>query len=116
MEDCIFCKIVSGEIKSDFIYEDDDIVAFLDISPKAPVHVLIIPKEHINAVYDLGSSQEKILGKIHLAAQKIAGQKGIRESGYRLICNNGKDAGQEVEHLHWHLLGGKNLGGLIEKS
>lgn len=111
MEDCIFCRIVEKKLPADIVYEDDRVIAFRDISPKAPVHVLIIPKKHINPKDDMG--REDVLPEMYVAAQKIAVQEGIGERGYRLIANVGPESGQEVDHLHFHLLGGKPLGGLV---
>lgn len=110
MDDCIFCKIVNGVIPSEKVYEDGRVFAFKDINPAAPVHVLIVPKEHIESVNDLNPENAAIMGEIHLAAAKIAEELGIADKGYRLINNCGLDAGQTVLHLHYHLLGGRNLG------
>lgn len=109
MENCIFCKIASGEIPSKKVYEDEKIVAFRDISPAAPVHILIIPKKHINSVNDLETSDEALIGYIFMAARKIAEDEGISESGYRIVNNCGSDGGQSVQHLHFHILGGRSL-------
>ncbi|MCX7842407.1 MAG: histidine triad nucleotide-binding protein [Clostridia bacterium] len=110
MENCIFCKIIKGEIPSTVVYEDDMVFAFNDINPIAPVHVLIIPKNHMSSVMEINLSNENYIAEIHKAANKIAEKLGIAESGFRLITNCGKDAGQTVFHLHYHLLGGKVLG------
>lgn len=109
MEDCIFCKIISGEIPSKFVYENEEIYAFEDISPLAPVHVLVIPKKHIISLADMNEDDTEIIAKIYLAINKIADKLGIKEKGYRVIVNCGKDGGQEVKHLHFHLLGGTSL-------
>lgn len=112
--DCIFCKIVSGEIKAQFIYEDENVVVFRDIHPQAPVHLLIVPKEHVDAYKSGYSSHEKeLLGSLFHAAEKAAEIEGVKSSGYRLIVNTGPDSGQEIEHLHMHLLAGKKLGRLV---
>lgn len=108
--DCLFCKIINKEIPSEIVYEDDDILAFNDIAPKAPVHVLIIPKKHIESHAELKEEDAKLMGKIHMVINKIAKEKGISENGYRVVINCGEDGGQEVKHLHFHLLGGKKLG------
>lgn len=108
--DCLFCKIINKEIPSQIVYEDDDILAFNDIAPKAPVHVLIIPKKHIDSLAKVEESDSELMGKIHMVINKIAREKGILESGYRVVINCGEDGGQEVQHLHFHLLGGKKLG------
>jgi len=107
--DCIFCKIVQKEIPTEFIYEDEKIVSFKDIQPVAPVHLLIIPKKHIPTVDHLEEGDKELIGELFLIAQKIARKIGVSESGYRLIINVGKDAGQTVDHLHLHLIGGKKL-------
>ncbi len=108
--DCIFCSIINGEIPSSKVYENDSVFAFDDINPKAPVHVLIIPKKHIPDINSLDINSSKVLGDIFLAAARVAEIKGIKESGYRVVVNNGPDAGQEVFHLHIHVLGGTHLG------
>lgn len=109
MEDCIFCKIIAGEIPGDKVYVDDQVTAFYDINPAAPVHVLIVPNIHIPMVNALTEEQEKLAGHMILIAREIARDEGIDESGYRLILNNGPDGGQEVFHLHLHLLGGHRM-------
>ena len=110
MVDCIFCKIIKREIPSTIVYEDDKVLAFKDINPVAPVHVLIIPKLHVKNVMELDEQNAKILEDIHLAAKKIASEMGLSEKGFRLITNCGEEAGQTVFHLHYHLIGGKKLG------
>ena len=112
-QETIFSKIIRREIPSDIIYQDDSVTAFRDISPQAPVHILIIPNKIIPTVNDIGEDDEKVLGHLFTVAAKLAKQEGIDESGYRLIMNCNKDGGQEVYHLHMHLLGGKQLGKLI---
>jgi histidine triad (HIT) family protein len=111
--DCIFCKIVEGSIPSKKVYEDDTVVAFHDITPQAPVHILVIPKKHIATMNDAEGEDFALIGDIHRAAQHIARELGIAESGYRLINNCGKDSGQVVFHIHYHLLGGEQLGALV---
>lgn len=113
MENCLFCKILNKEIPSTIVYEDDMVFAFKDIDPAAPIHVLIIPKAHIENVEALTEENVKYVSAIHLAAQKVAKEMGIADKGYRLINNCGKDAGQTVFHLHYHLLGGRVLGDKI---
>jgi histidine triad (HIT) family protein len=108
--DCIFCKIVEGSIPSKKVYEDDRVMAFHDVNPAAPVHVLIIPKKHIESLNHAEGEDFAVIGEIHKAAQSVAKELGISETGYRLVNNCGKDAGQVVFHVHFHLLGGKNLG------
>lgn len=111
-EDCIFCKIIAGEIPSSVVYEDKDILAFNDINPVAPVHVLIVPKKHIPTITDITGEDAELIGRIHLAAGEIARKLGIFENGFRLVNNCRSDGGQVVFHLHFHLLGGKKLGGM----
>ena len=110
MNDCLFCKIIKGEIPSDIVYEDDEILAFRDIEPMAPVHVLVIPKKHIESLSKLELEDEALVGKIYGVIKKIAKQEGISESGFRVVTNSGEDGRQTVKHLHFHLLGGKKLG------
>ena len=105
--DCIFCKIANKEINSEIVSEDDNFVVFKDINPKAPVHLLIIPKAHTGPVNTLDTKNKEIIGGIILKAKEMAEKVGVAESGYRLIFNVGKDAGMEVDHLHLHLLAGK---------
>lgn len=108
--DCLFCKIISGEIPSDKVYEDELVYAFNDISPTAPTHVLIIPKKHIATLNDITEDDEKIIGHIYSVARKIAKEKGISHDGYRIVSNCNKNAGQTVFHIHFHLLGGREFG------
>lgn len=110
MDDCIFCKIIKGEIPSEKVYEDDEILAFKDIHPATPIHVLIIPKKHITNLMEVTTQDSQLMGKIVEAMQKIAKQLGIDESGFRMISNCGPDSGQEVMHLHFHMLAGRVLG------
>lgn len=107
--DCIFCKIIAGDLPATKVYENDDVLAFHDIAPQAPVHVLIIPKKHIATMNDVTEEDGTYIAEIHRAAQIIAKELGIAESGYRLINNCGSDGGQVVYHLHYHLLGGEKL-------
>ncbi len=113
MEDCLFCKIIKGEIPSDKIYEDEEILAFRDINPAAPIHILVIPKKHIASLAHMEKEDEIIVGKIYGVINKIAEEQGFKENGYRVIVNCGKDAGQEVMHLHFHLLAGAKFGDKI---
>ncbi|MCO6539461.1 MAG: HIT domain-containing protein [Gilliamella sp.] len=113
VQETIFSKIIRKEIPADIVFQDDKVTAFRDISPQAPTHVLIIPNKLIPTVNDIKEEDETIIGHMMVVAAKIAKQEGIDESGYRLIMNCNKDAGQEIFHLHMHLLGGKNLGRLI---
>ena len=110
MEDCLFCKIVKGEIPSTKVYEDEEILAFKDINPVAPVHILVIPKKHISSLNEIETEDQMLIGKIFAVIKKIAEEQGIAENGYRVIANCGEDGGQEVKHLHFHILGGKKLG------
>ena len=107
--DCVFCKIISGEIPSKKVYEDESVYAFYDISPMAPVHVLIIPKQHIASVNEVTSENSAVIAHMYEVAAKLATELGIAESGYRIVTNCGKNAGQTVFHLHFHLLGGTQL-------
>ncbi len=107
--DCLFDKIIAGEIPSDKVYEDETVVAFKDINPKAPIHVLIVPKQHIESINDIGEEDLPLVGRVFLAAKKVAGEMGVAESGYRLVVNTGPDGGQEVPHLHMHLLAGRQM-------
>ena len=107
---CIFCKIINGEIPSEKVYEDEYVYAFNDISPTAPLHVLIIPKKHISTINDIEDKDAELIGKIFLAAKKIAKEKGVAEDGYRVVTNCNKNAGQTVFHIHYHLIGGRELG------
>jgi len=109
MQDCIFCKIIKGEIPSDKVYEDDKVLAFRDINPEAPVHIIIIPKKHIVSLNEATKEELEILSHILLVVKNIAIENKIAETGYRLVNNCGIDGGQTVAHLHFHLLGGRNL-------
>lgn len=113
MEDCLFCKIIKGEIPSDKVYEDEEILAFRDINPAAPIHILVIPKKHIASLAHMEKEDEIIVGKIYGVINKIAEEQGFKENGYRVIVNCGKDAGQEVMHLHFHILAGAKFGDKI---
>ncbi len=110
MEDCIFCKIIAKQIPANVIYEDEQIIAFRDIHPVAPVHILVIPKKHIASLIDLTKEDEAIVGKIYTVINEIAEKEKLNERGFRVIVNCGEDGGQEVKHLHFHLIGGKKLG------
>lgn len=106
---CIFCKIAEKELPSEIVYEDENFISFKDINPIAPSHFLIIPKKHISALDHIELRDKELIGEMFLAAKEIADEKGLSKSGYRLILNVGEDAGQTVDHLHLHLLGGKKL-------
>jgi histidine triad (HIT) family protein len=106
---CLFCKIVEKKIPSRPVFEDDRLYAFEDVTPQAPVHILIVPKKHIPDVHSLAASETELLGHMFLAAQKIAAEKNLQTNGYRLVINNGRGAGQTVFHLHLHLLSGRTF-------
>jgi histidine triad (HIT) family protein len=108
-EDCIFCKIIKKQIPCEMVYEDDKVIGFKDISPQAPVHAVIIPKEHFNDLNCLNEEQSELIGHIFMVAKEIAQTLGIAESGYRIVTNCGEQGGQTVQHIHFHLLGGRML-------
>jgi histidine triad (HIT) family protein len=110
VDDCLFCRIASGEIPADIVVEDELVVAFRDISPKAPTHVLLIPREHITSAAELRDEHGPLLGRLFATAAQVARDDGVVESGFRLVSNAGSGAGQSVPHLHFHLLGGRSLG------
>ncbi len=110
MSDCLFCKIINGEIPGEIVYQDDDVLAFRDINPQAPLHVLVIPRKHIPTINDLDSGDAELVGKMYLAAKKIAAEEGVAEAGYRALMNCNAGAGQTVFHIHLHVLGGRSLG------
>ena len=107
MSDDVFCKIAQGDIDADIVYEDDDVVAFQDMNPAAPTHILIIPRKHIVNLYDADEADAELLGKLMLAARDIAREQGLEEDGFRLVVNNEAGVGQSVFHLHMHILGGR---------
>lgn len=109
MSDCLFCKMVSGEISADTVYENDNVLAFRDINPQAPTHVLVIPKQHIATINDLDESHRDLVGELFLAAKEIAQQEGIGERGYRTVMNCNEESGQSVFHVHLHVLGGRRM-------
>ncbi len=110
MEDCIFCKIAAGKIPGNKVYEDDHWFAFRDISPCAPVHVLLIPKKHIGSIFEITSENEGMMADFFSTVKKIAQQEGLEKSGFRLVVNTGKEAGQTVMHFHAHIIGGREMG------
>lgn len=110
MNDCIFCKIAAGEIPADIVYDDGEVLAFRDINPEAPVHLLLIPRQHIATLNDLSEADATLVGRLYLAGQQIASELGVAESGYRTVINCNRDAGQLVFHIHMHLLAGRELG------
>lgn len=109
MEDCIFCKIINKEIPASIVFEDEKIIAFNDINPQAPIHILLIPREHFASLNDIPEEKKSILSHLLLKARQIAQEKGIAEKGYRIVLNTEKDSGQEVFHIHFHLLGGRRM-------
>lgn len=106
--DCLFCRIATGEIPSEQVYADDDVLAFRDIQPRAPTHLLVIPRRHVRSAHDLGDSDGELLGRLFSVMRRLADDAGLG-SGYRIVTNVGPDAGQSVEHLHFHLLGGRHM-------
>ena len=111
MSDCLFCKIAAGEIPSAKVYEDDACYAFRDINPQSPVHVVLIPKTHVSGLNDVFSLDDETITKLLRAVPQIAAREGIAQSGYRLVSNCGSDACQSVQHLHFHIMGGRQLSG-----
>jgi histidine triad (HIT) family protein len=109
MNDCLFCRIVEKKIPAKVVYEDDQILAFDDVNPRAPVHTLVIPKQHVASVQDLGESDRTLLAQLLLACTKVAKHKGLADPGFRLVVNTGRDGGQTVFHLHFHVLGGRHM-------
>lgn len=109
MRDCLFCKISAGKTDTDFVYEDEDLVVFEDINTQAPVHLLIVPKKHIADLNQLKKSDNKLIGHIYQVAKKMAAEHSVAESGYRVVNNCGKDGAQTIDHIHFHLLGGRQL-------
>ncbi len=112
-EKCLFCRIATGEIPSDIVYQDNKFFAFKDINPQAPIHILIIPKAHISSLVELTDQQDKLMGRLIMVAKKIADKEGLAKNGYRLVINCGSEGGQIVSHLHLHLIGGRKLSGKI---
>jgi len=110
MSDCLFCGIVDGKIKANIVHQSERIVAFKDITPKAPVHILIIPRKHVAKVLDIEADDAALIGEIFQVAGRLAREHGIADSGFRVVVNSGADAGQTVFHLHYHLLGGRQMG------
>lgn len=110
MNNCLFCQIIKKEIPTEIIFENDLLIIFKDIHPKAPIHFLIVPKKHLSSVNELNEEDRQIISEVFLQAKKIAKANKMSEKGYRLIVNTGPDSGQIVFHIHWHMLGGKKLG------
>jgi histidine triad (HIT) family protein len=107
--DCLFCGIAEGKIKGQIVFQDDTVVAFRDVSPRAPVHILIIPRKHVSGVLDIEPSDNAMVGHIFEVAAQLARENGIADSGFRVVVNSGPDAGQSVLHLHYHLIGGRQM-------
>ena len=110
MENCLFCKIVNNEIDSQKVYEDEKLIAINDINPQAPIHILIIPRKHCATIMDLEETDDNLVGSIFITAKKIAREKELDESGFRIVVNCGSGAGQTIFHIHFHLLGGRPMG------
>lgn len=113
MKNCIFCKIINREIPSNIVYEDEKVIAFNDINPAAPIHILVIPKKHIETLLDISEEDSSLIAYIYQIINKIAEEKGFDKKGFRVITNCGEDSGQEVKHIHFHILAGKKLGDKI---
>jgi histidine triad (HIT) family protein len=113
MTDCIFCKIITGDIPSTHVFRDEQVTAFRDLNPAAPTHILLVPNKHIDSVNTLAEDDEQLIGHLFTTAKQIAAQEGIAEGGYRLIVNTNADAGQTVFHIHLHLLGGTRMKSLV---
>ena len=111
-KDCIFCKIIKGDIPTEKIYEDENVIAFNDISPKSPTHILVVPKKHVASLNDLKPDDMNMILHVFDAIKKIAAKQGVAEDGYRVIVNTNKSAGQEVFHIHFHIMGGRQLGSM----
>jgi len=110
VESCVFCRIANQELPANIVYEDDESIAFADINPKAPVHILIVPRRHLSTLLDAGDGDDRLLGRLLLVANSVARQQGIADRGFRLVLNCNSEGGQVVFHLHLHLLGGRRLG------
>ena len=109
VDTCVFCKLARGTVRADIIYQDDQVVAFRDIHPQAPVHALVIPRNHLTALWEADETHAPLLGHMLLVCNDIAQKEGVDQSGYRVVANVGRDAGQSVDHLHFHVLGGRKL-------
>jgi len=109
MSDCLFCKIIAGEIPSKIVYQDDRILAFEDINPQAPTHILLIPRTHYASLNEVPEKESDLIGHLLLSARRIAAERGMGERGFRIVLNTGPDAGQDVFHIHFHLLGGRAM-------
>ncbi|MFW5979794.1 MAG: histidine triad nucleotide-binding protein [Halanaerobiales bacterium] len=109
MNECLFCNITAGETDTELLYKDDKIAVFEDINPQAPVHLLLVPHKHLSSLRELNENHKELIGHIYLVANKLAEEKDIAESGYRIVSNCGKEGGQTVSHIHFHLLGGRQM-------
>jgi histidine triad (HIT) family protein len=110
MSECLFCRIAAGEIPAKIVFNDEKVVAFEDIKPQAPIHIIIIPRKHIPTVLDMGEDDRELVGYMHIIANQIAAEKSLTQDGFRLVTNCKKSAGQEIFHLHIHMLGGRDFG------
>ena len=110
MSSCIFCRIIEGNIPAKIVYQDEHTLAFDDVHPQAPVHTLVIPKRHVASVQDVDETAQALLGRLVLTCTKVAKDKGLSETGFRLVANTGRDGGQTVSHLHFHVMGGRHMG------
>ena len=113
MEECVFCKIIKRESPSNIVYEDDRVIAFYDVNPAAPIHILVVPKKHIETLLDVSEEDGDLISYIYKIINKIAKDEGFADNGFRVIANCGEDSGQEVKHIHFHVLAGKKLGAKI---
>ena len=113
MENCVFCKIINKEISSDIVYEDDEIIAFKDINPATPIHILVVPKKHIETVLDVKKEDSELIAHIYQVINKVARDNNFADDGFRVITNCGRDSGQEVMHIHFHILAGTKMGDKI---
>lgn len=113
MEECVFCKIIKREIPSNIVYEDDRVIAFYDVNPAAPIHILVVPKKHIETLLDVSEEDGDLISYIYKIINKIAKDEGFADNGFRVIANCGEDSGLEVKHIHFHVLAGKKLGAKI---
>src|SRR5438067_3408160 len=109
IETCIFCKLARGQVRAEIVLQDDTIIAFKDVHPQAPAHALVIPRKHITALWETDTESEPLLGRLLTACNEVAQELGIEQSGYRVVINSGPDAGQSVDHLHLHVLGGRKM-------
>ena len=113
MENCVFCKIINREIPSEIVYEDEKVIAFKDVNPAAPIHILVVPKKHIETLLDVSEEDSSLIAHIYQVINKIAKDNEFADKGFRVIANCGRDSGQEVMHIHFHVLAGKKLGDKI---